>query len=284
MLPLVAYILSATTFQQLFRLGQHRGVDIRRVAAANYVVAAVLNTAWYCLRADSNLAPAWDLIALGGVNGMLYYAHLLLILAAYRIAGVGITIALASIAATAPVLLSWVAWHEPITWAQWAAVALLPVAMALMRPDRGAPGRLGLRADLVLIGVFLGACAVLSIHKWASIRAGAADASAYNMALFVAAALCSTGHCLRQRTRVAGIDLWLGGVIGMVNTANLLLVLVNLAVLPAVVFFPVASSLMIVLNLVLSYGMWHEHIRRRQVVGIALAIIVVCLATAVRAA
>ena len=82
------------------------------------------------------MPPLYPAGALGAACGASYFGQFLLILLAYRLAGVGITTAVSSMGLLVPILLSWRFWGEPMTPWRWGALALLRVAMVLIRPMR----------------------------------------------------------------------------------------------------------------------------------------------------
>ncbi|MDP7347527.1 MAG: hypothetical protein QF735_04820 [Phycisphaeraceae bacterium] len=89
----VLLTLCSLGFQQLLRTAQVRRTNVLAVAAVNYMIAAVGSAVLYAFdRADAE-SISWVAVALGAVNGVLFATHLYIILASYRRAGVGITIA-----------------------------------------------------------------------------------------------------------------------------------------------------------------------------------------------
>jgi len=199
---------------------------------------------------------------------------------AYEVAGVGVTVALVATSSLVPVLFAWAVWHEPIGGAQWCATFLLPAAMFLMRPGPNHVSKaphLTVYGDLVLVLVFALGAVVVTIHKGIDVLTRGDDQPLYNVSLFAAAAASSLGYMFIRRLPGSRTDLIVGTAIGSCNTFNLILLLLSLSILPTAIFYPVAVSLVISLNVLLSRLCWNERLRRRQFVGISLAIVIVCL-------
>jgi len=149
-------ILSMPATQQALRFSQSRTCNPRVVVAANYVTATALCIAVVCVRAvQGSSSGVFGAITRrlgisGVVNGTLYFLHILVCLACYRLVGVGITIALALSGRVISVVVSWAAWGEGLSIAQGIAVALIPAAAMLMRPGRKVSPTWNRKAVIVL--------------------------------------------------------------------------------------------------------------------------------------
>lgn len=286
---LILNIVSWLVFTQTLRYAQHRRATDYVVGAVNYVLAAAVSLgALAALASLRSLPPLFPAGAFGAACGASYFGQFLLILVGYRLAGVGITTAVASMGIVVPILLSWCFWSEPMTPWRWAAVALLPATMFLVRPPRRHAGHLTWKADLVLLAVFLNNGLMSTLHKAVSIYASAGSATetflffqpqqlVYEAFLFPVAAVCSVGYALYRRGRCGRVELALGSIIGVSNVLGTMFAVVGLSVLAAAVFFPTFTCALIVLSVVVSWILWGERVTPRQVVGLALAICIVVL-------
>jgi len=276
---LVLYVLAMLTFHQILRYAQRSGIGVMAVSAVNYVVAAVLSLIILAaVAAVVTVSRPWTAAGLGTITGILYFVNLLVILAAYRLVGVGISIAFVALGVTVPVLVSWWLWDEPMTLVRWAAVALLPVAAFLMRPPGGHTRHMNLANDLILAAAVLVPGAVGCLHKAVNVYAvGAGNRHAYQAALFSAAAVCSVAYVLRHRLSCARRTVRLGSVLGTANVAATLFVLLSLSVMRAVVFYPVGASLVIWSSVVVSWLLWGERVTIRQAVGLCVSVCIVVL-------
>lgn len=275
---LVLYILFNCAFLQIARLGQARHAGAIPAAAVNYAVAMVFGVGYFLLRPTGGDAHGWTIAAtLGLISGTLFVVHMFILLAAYAAAGVGISVAVTQSGTILPVLVSWYFWQGPMTAARWVAVALVPVALMLMRPNKGAAMRLNWKADLALLASFAAAGAVGVIHK-AQVVYVPAMQRGYHMILFTTAAVVIWGVIAARRMRVSRGDWVIGAPWGLINACNLLWVLLALAVMPATQLFPIASTATIAFSLMLSRLFWGERIRPRQAAGVVAAVAVVILA------
>jgi drug/metabolite transporter (DMT)-like permease len=278
---LALFIISMLAFTQMVRYAQRRGAGVLAVSAANYVVAAVLSALILVVAWPQASGAQYGIAGgLGAAAGVLFFVNLLLLLAGYELVGVGITIAFMQMGVVLPVLASWGLWGEVMTPWNWGAVALLPVAVLLMRPVSGGEHRrVTLRGDLILLAAFVAPGLVGCLHKALHQYAPDAGPRAYQAALFFAAAVCSVAYARWRRIGYTRKIVSFGAVLGAVNVAATQFALIGIGILGAVVFFPISSSLVIASQVVLSWILWRERITRRQLAGLLVAICIVILAS-----
>ena len=278
---LVIFAMLAT--HQALRFSQSRKCDSRVVVATNYAVAAVVCVAVVCFRTAQGSSAGvlgsitWRLAGAGVVNGALYYLHLLICLACYRLVGVGITIALALSGLVVPVVVSWAAWGEGLSVAQAIAVCLIPAAALLMRPSGKVSATWSRKADILLVLNVAMAGVIQTVHKAVSFS-GPDPRLVYSAFLFVTACAAATATVICCRAALFRRDLKVGAVIGLFNCLTLLLLLAALNLLKAVVVLPTVNCAVICLTVVLSWIIWKERLRPRQVLGLAVALAAIVLA------
>lgn len=273
----VLQMLIAVAFSQILRFGQMRLRPMMFIVACNYVFALIASLGRFMW--GDHLPPDTTLIVLGAAAGALYFLHLPVMIASFHRAGVGVTVAISISGCIGPVLMAWMLWpeEEAMTAARWTAVALIPIAMFLLRPAHGERIRLSWRSDVMLFATFFIAAAIGCIHTIAARHGGAAGHAGYQCVLFAGAIAVAWAWIIFKRDYGNRFDVALGAALGGVNAAGTLVLLLALAIVPASVYFPVNSSGVIVLNVIVSRLLWGERIARRQTVGIALAIAVVWL-------
>lgn len=281
MLYLIGFVIASVLFNQALRYGQERHADILSVAAVNYALAAAL-TLGLALTRDVPWSTATTLPVLlaGAVNGVLFFAHIPFMVGSYRRVGVGITTAWTRTAIVIPAIVAWYAWSEVMGSARWAALALVPAAMFLMQrvePDRPP---MTIRFDGVLLACFVIGGLVLTTHKYADIHFSVDELEVYKVALFGAAAIASAAYTLSQQRRFTASEFRIGAFVGLCNAFGVLCVMLGLAVVPAVVFYPTSASFGIILNVLVAHWVWKERLCKRQVAGIGLAIAIVLLTNA----
>lgn len=278
MLYLCLYVVSVVLFNQALRFGQRSQTRALAVVAVNYVVAAAVSFGFFLANgAQWGHLGRWPVLAFGIPEGVMYFAHALVILEAYAIAGVGITSALISSGIVVPVLVSWYAWGEQMSPWKWLAVALIPVTMYLLRPRRGAHPHLTLKADIVLFLAFLIAGILTTVHKAFNVYSPEGR-PAYQWVLFSLAAASSVSYVLVRGVGCARRELVVGAGAGGVNALATFFILLGLSVVPAVIFYPVSASLIIVLNTAAAGLLWKERLTGRQIAGMLIAIVIVVLA------
>lgn len=282
MLYLVLATLVMVSFSQVLRLGQKFGASVLFVGAVNYVTAAVLSlvcviVAW---KLGHHVTPPPRLTAFGAINGVLYFTHLLVLLAAYRHAGVGITAACTASGTVIPMVAAAILWSEPMTPWRWASLGLLPAAMFLLRPaDKGDHPRLTLAGDLALLGTFFTNGVISTIIKAAEVdtHSQLGLTFGYQAVLFAFAAIASSGYAYLRKSPRGRPDAVTGAALGTLNVMGTLGVLLSLSVIPAVVFFPTSGCLFVIGNAIAARFLWGERLAARQVLGIAMACVIVVL-------
>ena len=276
----ILYVASVIVLTQLLRYVQRSGRDVFPAVAINYLVAAAFSAVALAIMWSRIEWPRhWPAAGLGAVCGVLYFLHLLIVLASYRLAGVGVTWAFAALGIVIPVFLSWFAWGEKMSNFQWAAMAMLPVAVVLLRPTSGPHRKLTLKGDLILVLVFVMAGAIGTLHKAMEHHVGKDAIPVYQFVLFAVAAATSAGYVHFKRRRYDRPTVALGSAMGLSNALATLFILLGLAAMPATVFYPISSSLVIALSVIVSYLLWRERVTARQVLGLLLAVGVVVLTT-----
>jgi len=279
MIYLFGQLLFSIVFIQGMRYAQIRHAKMALVAAINYLIAAVMSLLFCFWPGEVPASFNLTAIGLGAANGMVFFLAFFVQLAAYRIAGTGISIALASSSVIVPVVVAHLLWPtiEWMSTLRWLAVLLIPVAMYLMRPNHSKIRRLTLKADGVLLLLFVMAGLANLFHKLVTVFAEESSHPQYRVGLFAAAALGSGVWALMQCKWPNRLELSWGLVLGTSNALALVLVLLGLGALGAVVFFTTSGPLVIILTLVTGRMLWREQITRRQGLGICAAIMVVVL-------
>ena len=277
MIYLAVNVLSLVVLTQCVRYGQLRRMQILVTIMCNYLVAAAISGVVFFATPAAAAPITGGAFPLAILNGALYFTHFLLLLASYELAGLGITTALVASGGVIPVMISWLAWAEPMPWTRWLAVGLVPIAMFLLRPDKDGGKRMTLKGDAVLILAVLMGGTIMTIHKAAVVSQVGDQQSLYRFALFSVAAIVSTGYVALHRMTVRRREAQLGVAVGVFNSLGLWAAIMGLSILPAVVFYPIANCLVIVLNVVLSRLFWRERVTPRQFVGIGAAMLVVVL-------
>jgi len=276
---LFLFVCCSVTFVQVLRYGQARGADSVSAIAVNYIIAVGASLVLY---AQAGISPeprlAHAAVITGVINGLLFFSHVPFVLISFRAAGVGITAAATRVGIVIPILIAWLAWREEMTPLRWLGLALLPPAMFLLRPTGEKKTRLTLKGDIALTGCLVVAGAIFSIHKYADVHFNPAQIELYKVALFTTAMLAAVAYTAWKQLRCGKMELAVGTVMGLANVGALLNVMRGLARVPAVVFYPVSGSLIICLNVLVSLVLWKETLKRRQIAGLALAVLIILLA------
>jgi drug/metabolite transporter (DMT)-like permease len=277
-LYLIFHICTAVAFQQLLRYSQKYGSRRWRVITVNYIAAAVINILLLISARGipSGLLP-WQIIIAGIAAGTIYVVHMGVLLQCFKYVGVGLTIVIMSMSLIVPVTVSRVLWNEPVSVLQWMAIALMPAAILLIRSDHGGIKGFNWKRDAILILTFVLPGIAGTLHKSIGMSDLPKALPQYQTVLFATAALWTIVLSFYRRARPGKQELTAGIIIGALNVTATLTLLLALSGLAAVIVFPTAATMCIVLNLIISFFLWNEKIRRKQFIGIILAIIIVAI-------
>jgi len=219
------FVLTSTLFIQALRFGQRNGANIFSAVAVNYIIAAVVSIVyWQLNRTVASDGIPWSAMVTGIIAGVVIFSHVPFILGSYRLAGVGITSTVVRAGVIIPVLIAWYAWNEPMTTLRWIALAMVPLAMFLLRkPDRTSR-HLTLKSDVLLIGSLLVGAALFTLHKFAQFHFDKAGQEIYKVCLFSTASVISVVYVLLKRITFTARDIRIGAVIGLANTGSMIFV------------------------------------------------------------
>jgi len=266
---------------QGLRFAQKREAFMPRVLAINYICATALSIAYSIWVSSGVISINAIGILLAATNGILFFGAVLIILASYRIAGTGITLAVGNSALILPVLVAHALWpqEESMTAWRWLALSLIPVTMFLIRPTEISTThyRLTLKADLLLLVLFFSQGMINVLHKFATKCLETESQDEYITVIFFTAALGSAIYAFCQEKRPSPQDVIDGVIIGICNAMAVGMSLGAIMTIGAVIFFATSGPVAIVLNIVISWWLWRERITVRQGVGVTTAILVVIL-------
>ncbi len=290
---LLLHIVCVLHFSQLLRLGQKRSCRAMSVVGVNYALAAAISACAAVFLGAWGARGVPVLAALGAVNGVLFVLHVLVMMAAFRLAGTGVTWAFVGAGVIMPVLAARFLWDEEMSRMQWVALGLVPLAVALLRPPRKAgqaAKHVGFKGDVILTLCFLMAGVIGTLHKAQDVyvkalpgtqEAGAflsRERLAYQTALFVTTAIVSVGYMIGRRMWPTRKETAVGLAVGLANNCGLFLALVAITAVGATRFFPTAGCLVIAGNTILGRLFWRERLVARQAFGLAVALGIVVLA------
>jgi multidrug transporter EmrE-like cation transporter len=290
---LLLHIVCVLHFSQLLRLGQKRSCRSMSVVGVNYALAAMVSACAAVFLGAWSAQGVPMLTALGVVNGVLFVLHVLVMMAAFRLAGTGITWAFVGAGVIMPVLAARFLWDEEMSRMQWLALGLVPLAVALLRPPRKAgeaAKHVGLKGDVILLLCFLMAGAIATLNKaqdvYIKALPGAQEAGVFlsrerlvfQTALFVTTAVLSVGYMIARRMWPTRKETAVGLAVGLANNCGLFFALLAINAVAATVFFPTAGCLVIAGNTVLGRFFWKEKLTVKQALGLAVALGIVALA------
>ena len=277
---LLGHIVLILTFLQLLRWAQERRVPYLPLVSVNYLVAACC--AWLYLWVLGQADALHGVIfSIGSINGVFYVIHLLIMMACIRRCGVGISATVAGMSSVSPVIYQFVCNDALLSIPQLVALSLTPVVLFSCRSVERQAVHWKQGGNVWLLGNFVFASIINILHSVVEQTASSSQ-SLYTCCLFSAAAsasfivLCSMRGETKQQNSWASM-LSMGAVIGMINIAGTICILMALQHLSSVAVFPVAACSIIIGTGLLSFALWSEQLILRQYLGMLGAALVIVL-------
>jgi drug/metabolite transporter (DMT)-like permease len=271
-------ILIGATVPQLLRFSQRGHHSPSAIAMLAYGFGAVYTLVVVIFR-DGAWAPlshpavlGWGVLA--GLSG---FSGVLLGMACFKRAGVGVSTAIGSLSVVLATLAAWLMWHDPIDAIKWIGLTIMPFAFVLLRPA----GKGSVRQTRVTITLLAAVCLTGAVtntaHKSASEMGPQGYELAYQLIGFTMAAAVGFVHLLWQRRLPGRIDFGVGSAVGVCFAASQLSMMHALNDLPATLIYPTLGTAGVALNVIIARRLWRERMLCRQIVGVTVAIVVVLL-------
>lgn len=281
MVYLLLAIASSLGIGAVFKECGLRGVDRLHLLVINYLVAAILGAFLIVQnRVRWTEIDTGFLIFSMAVGTILVVGFLVIAISTHR-AGISLTLAVQRTGVSIPFIVSWLAWAEIPSPAQWFGFALVVLSLVFLtrteRPsgDDAPPVARRRQAVWLLLAAFitggLGDLTFKTFDVWYGARL---DGHLFLTLAFAMAFVVGLVPLARRPAgqRVAKRDAWIWGVIlGLLNYASILFLLGAVARIPGIVVFPTVAASVVVGGTVLGTLIWREKVATVNLVGVALA-------------
>ncbi|MBO6575353.1 MAG: hypothetical protein JJ896_08060 [Rhodothermales bacterium] len=283
MLFLALAIASSLAIGAMFKFAGQAGLDTLTLLVVNYAVAAGMGL--LLLVADDAASSADyfqpGFLGLVAVTGLVLIGSFFLFAEATRRAGMSVSMAVMRVGVSIPFLVSWLAWREEPSSAQWIGFMLVLFALIFItrKPsEEGGTVEVASAAGLLVL-LFVGGGAGDTLVKAFDVWfAGELPGHAFMGGAFLVSFLAGASLMLARRDCVkdSRAARW-GLVLGVVNYASILFVLEAVARIPATVVFPTVSVSVVVGGALIGLLVWKERLSPVNMAGIALAAAAVVL-------
>lgn len=261
----------------VIRVNEGRGGNRLVVAAANYVVAALLS--YVMVRVDGGVINGdWALV--GGALGIGFVAGFLTMMKGIREIGVAIPTSAARLSMLIPVIGSIIVFNERPTLLKIVGICTGLVAFGLLglsqrKSSKVIERSVGVGGIAILLLLF-SIVGMTDFGMKISITHGA-DNNVLTFLIFSSAAILCGILVLTRRQPITPGDLLLGSILGIPNFCSVLFLLLALRRLEASSVFPAVSTGAVVLITLIGAVVWRERPNRLAGIGLALAAIAVAL-------
>ncbi|MDB5077955.1 MAG: integral rane protein [Chloroflexi bacterium] len=277
-IPLMLNVISAVAFGHVMKWSTIRKANLLWVAACNYLGASIAcSLALLVARPSGHI---WFTAFTGAWGGVSYLISLLYYFAAVKALGMGLATSVNRIAIALPVAAALLIWHETLHIEQAVGLALVAISLPLLGSGkyRGAQG--GTR---LLLGLLLPLFVVTGVGQVAN-RIYNSGAPSNNVYLFLACLFGAAGISALIALRIRPVplkrqDLFLGLLLGSINTITNLLLLAALRELPSAVVFSVSSAASVLLAAITGVMFWGDRMNKVAAGGVLMATLAVVLLT-----
>lgn len=247
------------------------------VAAANYVVAAVLS--YGMLYVDGGVIDG-EWVIIGCALGVGFVAGFLTMMKGIKEIGVAIPTSAARLSMLIPVIGSILLFDERPDTMKVIGICTGLVAFALLGMSQRKSSRVieksvGVGGMVILLLLF-SIVGTTDFGMKISITHGA-DNNVLTFVIFASAALLCWILALARRQPIASRDLLIGSILGIPNFCSVLFLLLALRRLDASSVFPAVSTGAVVLITLIGAIVWRERPNRLAGIGLALAALAVAL-------
>lgn len=277
MLFLVLHIIFASLFALQIKHYQASGRDMFAVGAINYIVAAVVAGVWVGYKGEFGIDNATWII--GTLCGIAYFVAYFFMINAVKSSGISITWSVARLSVIIPVLFSIFYWKEQPNAFQIGGIVSVCMSLPLLsiRSNNGSNDRVSRRASSMIIALFLVAGSIGLASKAFSELSPYEQRQMYLLFLFGTTAIVSTSVAVVRKVPLKLTDIPFGIMLGVCNLLAGHFLLLALTKLPAMLVFPIAGSMSIILTTLAGVTIWREKLRKLTILGIAVAVIAVVL-------
>jgi drug/metabolite transporter (DMT)-like permease len=263
--------LCSIAIAAILKINEVRGGDRVLLAAANYVVAAVI--ALFMLGGRLS-RPAPPTLVLGTIAGIDYVLGFLLLMAGIAGGPLAVPVTVMRLSVVVPIAVSIAVWGELPGAAQWCGIAIGMLAIVLFgwslsgRSSGDRSGR-GYWALILSLFMVMGVGDVL-LKAFRELSSGD-ELLMFIFVLFSTAAVFTWIIVLLRRIQLGRRTLLLGVLLGVSNLYSTVFVLMALRSTPASIAFPFVNLAVILGSSLVGFFVWRERLSRKALLGLILA-------------
>jgi len=239
-------------------------------------IALLQPTAWH----------DWRLWAMGSATGLLVLPCIMLVVRTFRLGSAAIAWTVLNLSLLIPILMASFLLKQPLLPID--AVSLLAFALMLLafargmsaEEDRQPSGNLPKYLTLLTI-LYVGNGLVQCLQQLEGTLLGGGSSGGYSVIFFGTGALLGSLLLWRTEGRLtfAAGEIKAGLLAGACSATGVVCFLCALGRLPSIVAFPISQGISLLGGVVLTAGLFRERLNLLKVFGLALGVVVLCVAT-----
>jgi len=279
MIWILLSILMCAAFGHTMRHAQHCGRNMPWVGAWNYIIAAGVSWTIWIVQGEGQPPLTSFALNMGTIAGVCLVTAYFLMVPCIRIAGVGITQAIAQLSVIIPIIASIFIWRETPGMVRAVGLGLVLVAFPFLGYGRAVPRDSGERSRFWLLLVFFVVEGITGLTMKAYSQRAPGQEIAYMCFMFSVPALINLIAAIRMAPPDRR-DLAHGTILGLINAFAGFTFLRALERAPGIVVFPTISIGSILVASLLAMVLWDERYRGKVLWGMAVAVIALILINA----
>lgn len=287
MIYILLVILTATSFNILFKVFEKYNINTLQAIIANYVTAFIISLFLSPISYSLGEMVTHGWFYTGIALGIMYFVTMCIYSLSTIHIGVALTAMLTRTSLIIPTSVSLLFLDETFSWIDGAAIVMILIALYFIFFTKNEQHK-GTRSSLWLtillpLAVFVGCgCndVLLKVSQFFYIK-NEADNSSFISVVYFMALLFGVGSYFlsaknrKQRFTMKAI-LW-GTLMGAFNIINSVSILKALKQLPASVIFPIVNIGIVVLATFVGVCFYHEKLTVRKIIGITIALVAILL-------
>ncbi len=268
MISLIMAIACSSSLALIFKYSEDRKLNRYAVMSANYITAVFVS--FITILVNQSTFTSWKVsVGIAIPTGIIYFFSFLFYQFSIRDSGAGLASMFSKLSILFPLVASIILWHEYPSLIQEIGIFLALLAILVVGTDTQIDFS---KIKGNILGVFIFGGIATSTSKVFQRYGNVNEKSYYLMVVFFVAFLVSLVATIKRGKKVTKDDILVGIAVGVPNLFSSFFVIKSLAILPAVIVFPIKNAGSLALTAILSRIIYKERLSIKSKIAILLTI------------
>jgi len=274
---LLLVILCSTSIALILKHNDTRNGELIVLLAGNYLVASLI--ALILLLINPSAKFSFQTLLFGAALGFLFVITFFALALAIRHAGTGLAITSSRLSVIIPIIISILFFNESPNelYVIGFLFTLITFVLFYFSVKSGHKGGDGILKYFFLIAVFIGIGINDFALKFFKVWRSELEEPFFVFFIFSSAFIYSTIYIIAKKIRIIPQTALWGLVLGVPNVLTTVFLLSALAILPAIVVFPLMNVGIILLTTFMAYLIWKEKLNRWGILALASGLLAIIL-------